>query len=59
MKFETGAQCMECGQSGLDPGEFHPYLYCVLYKAGITDQAHWLKVSGWVYEPDQSDGKDS
>jgi len=47
---------MECGQSGLDPAEFHPHLYCVLFKAGIRDQAAYLKASGWVYEPEHNDG---
>lgn len=56
MTFEVGARCMECGQSGLDPGGFHPHLYCVLYAQGITDQAAYLKASGWVYQPEHSDG---
>ncbi len=34
------------------PGpEYHPYLYCVLWKAGIRDQQAFLRVSGWMPNP--------
>jgi hypothetical protein len=38
--------CGECGQfvNGLD---YHPHLYCVLWKAGIRDQAAYLAAAGW------------
>ncbi len=37
------------------PGpEYHPYLYCVLWKAGIRDQQAFLRVSGWMPNPEQT-----
>jgi hypothetical protein len=26
--------CSDCGMATADPGEFHPFLFCVLKKAG-------------------------
>lgn len=39
--------CQECGMRTLDVGEFHPYAFCVLYKAGLDPwkELRWLAKS--------------
>jgi hypothetical protein len=39
--------CQECGQR-VKGDAFHPYLFCVLYKAGIANQERYLRDSGFV-----------
>jgi hypothetical protein len=41
--------CGECGQR-VRAVEFHPYLYCELYKLGHYDQAAYLRDYGFVHE---------
>lgn len=39
--------CGECRQM-VRGGDFHPYLYCLLYKAGVPNQERYLRDSGFV-----------
>jgi hypothetical protein len=39
--------CGDCGQV-VDARAYHPHLFCVLFRAGITDQERYLAASGWV-----------
>lgn len=39
-------RCGECGQR-VTGKEFHPHLFCVLYKGGVTDQRTYLR---WALE---------
>ena len=42
------SDCGECGQN-VATGEYHPYLFCALYKAGIRNQAKALNDYGWFF----------
>lgn len=39
--------CAECGQ-WVDAAEYHPYLFCLLYKAGVRDQDAYLRSYGYT-----------
>jgi hypothetical protein len=43
--------CTECGMRVGNAAAYHPYLFCVLYKAGVRDPAAMLASYGWVREP--------
>lgn len=47
-KVSSRNHCGECGQYVGIGMVFHPYLYCLLYKAGINDQEAYLRSSGFV-----------
>lgn len=36
--------CQECGMATRDPGEFHPYAFCVWVKAGLEpwETLEWI-----------------
>jgi hypothetical protein len=38
--------CAECGQR-VSGTEYHPYLYCLLFKAGIGEQEKYLRMYGF------------
>lgn len=42
-----GYDCQECGQRTESPGEYHPFLYCELYKLGHRDQEAYLRAYGF------------
>ena len=35
--------CQECGMN-VEPGEFHPYEFCLLYKAGQDPRALYKRI---------------
>ena len=43
------SRCAEC-DALVDGGEYHPYLYCELYKLGHKEPGHYLKRCGFVRE---------
>lgn len=45
--------CRECGMA-VPEDEFHPYLFCVLFKGGVRDPRKFLAMSDWSYTPGQS-----
>lgn len=40
--------CGTCGMSLRDEGEYHPFLYCALFKAGLTRERIMANVGGTV-----------
>lgn len=47
MSTKTKNHCGECGALLRDPGEFHPYVFCVLKKAGRDPWPPRNRVHGW------------
>lgn len=41
MATKTGSACSFCGRGTDDPAEYHPYEFCVLFKAGQTRETIW------------------
>lgn len=46
--------CQVCGMLAGPPNTFHPHLFCVLFKAGITNPRNYLEMAGWSYTPSHS-----
>ncbi len=42
----TNERCVECGKR-VEALEFHPYIFCVLVKAGFNDPARELASFGY------------
>ena len=47
----NGMTCGECGMYVASAGEFHPYLYCWLFKRGILDPGRFLAEHGFSRAP--------
>lgn len=41
-------RCAECGMRLTGPAEFHPHLFCVMFKAGYPNPAEYLRANGWT-----------
>lgn len=41
-------RCAECGMRTGPGVSFHPYLFCVLYKGGVSNPASLLAATGYV-----------
>lgn len=58
---QSDRHCAECGMLLGDPGEFHPYAFCLLRKAGAIDpwkEFRWLcAAAGVVKEADDLPSK--
>jgi hypothetical protein len=43
--------CADCGMLVEPATEFHPGIYCTLFKAGFLDPAHFLSGHGFIPDP--------
>lgn len=41
--------CVECGQV-VTADEYHPLLFCRMFKMGISNQTHYLNEFGWFFD---------
>lgn len=48
--FAARRRAMECGECGqiVEAAEYHPYLYCELFKLGHRDQTAYLRYYGFT-----------
>lgn len=51
---DENIDCGTCGQR-VAPLEYHPFLYCELYKLGHRDQAAYLRLYGFERVPEHVD----
>jgi hypothetical protein len=50
--------CGSCGMLVDPPNAFHPYLYCELFKLGVTNPAQFLSGQAFIPDPNYW-GKDA
>ena len=50
--------CGGCGMQVDPPMAFHPWIYCELFKLGITNPAGWLEGQHFIPDPEHW-GKDA
>jgi hypothetical protein len=41
-------QCHECGMTTRHPGDYHPFLFCELFKLGHGDPEAYLRSYGFI-----------
>lgn len=54
----TTSGCAACGMLVDPPNAFHPYLYCRLFKLGVSNPARFLQDQHFIPDPEHW-GKDA